>query len=88
MKKLLLAVLVSGAAFTAHANEAKKTKVEGGSATFKALDKDNDGFISAEEAAANTELTGAWATVDKDGDKKVSVAEFKTFEHAGKKTHK
>ena len=88
MKKLVLAVLVSGVAFTAHANEAKKSKVEVGDVAFKALDKDGDGVISPEEAAGNADLTAAWATVDKDGDKKLSVAEFKAFEKTEKKAEK
>jgi hypothetical protein len=84
MKNLVLAVLVTGAAFTAYAGEGKKGHAEGDMA-FKALDKDGDGAISSEEAAANADLTAAWATVDKDGDKKVSVAEFKAFEKKAKK---
>ncbi len=88
MKKLVLAVLVSGVAFTAQANEAKKGHAETPDAAFKALDKDGDGMISSEEAAGHAELTAAWTTADKDGDKKLSVAEFKAFEKTEKKAKK
>jgi hypothetical protein len=87
MKKLVLAALVCGS-FTAYAGEAKKAHADHGDAAFKALDKDADGAVTAEEAAGNAELTAAWATVDKDGDKKVSAAEFKAFEKTEKKAKK
>ncbi len=69
MKKLFLAVLFSGVAF---AGGAKKEEL-------KALDKDADGFVSSEEAAAHTELNTAFGTLDKDGDKKLSADELKGF---------
>ncbi len=79
MKKLFLAVLFSGVALAG----AKKDGDH-----FKALDKDADGFVSAEEAAGNTELTTAFATLDKDGDKKLSADEYKAFAHTEKKAEK
>ncbi len=76
MKKLFLAVLFSGVAFAG----GKK-----GEDHFKTLDKDADGFVSAEEAATHTELNTAFTTLDKDGDKKLSSDEYKTFDKKAKK---
>ncbi len=75
MKKLLVAVLFSGVAFA-------------GADTFKTLDKDADGSVTAEEAAGDSELTAHFATLDKDANGKLSADEFKAHAAAhGKKGH-
>ena len=82
MKKLLVAAaLVSGVSFAAGA------KVED---TFKTLDKDADGSVTAEEAAGDSELAAKFATLDKNADGKLSAEEFKAAAPAaahGKKAH-
>ena len=43
---------------------------------FKALDKNNDGYISRTEAAGNTTLTKKFKEADKNGDGKLSRTEY------------
>lgn len=80
MKKLLVAsLLVSGVSFAAGKTEDR----------FKALDKDGDGQVSAEEAAGDSELTSHFATLDKNADGKLSADEYKAAAPAAhnKKAH-
>lgn len=76
MKKLVLAVLFSGAAFTAYANDAHKKPNAKEEAAFKALDKDGDGTISEAEASADAKLSEA---VKADKDKKFTASDYSAF---------
>lgn len=50
---------------------------------FAAYDTNQDGAISAEEAAADAELSKNWSTIDADENGMVDAAEFSAFESAG-----
>jgi Ca2+-binding EF-hand superfamily protein len=47
---------------------------------FKQLDKDADGYISAEEAGAHQALTMGYINADTNEDGKIDAAEFSAFE--------
>ena len=47
---------------------------------FESLDKDGDGLISQEEAAASDELVSAFMGADADKDGKLSPAEYDAIE--------
>jgi Ca2+-binding EF-hand superfamily protein len=44
--------------------------------SFEALDKDGDGYVSREEAAAAPGLVERFSTLDQDGDGRLSRAEY------------
>jgi hypothetical protein len=69
-KKVLLAVLVCSVSSAVYA----------GSATYKALDENKDGLISAEEAEAIPTLVEQWTDVDVNEDGKIDAVEFSRFE--------
>lgn len=48
--------------------------------SFKALDTDADGYISAAEAAANPDLHTRWNELDKDSNNQLDQSEFSAFE--------
>lgn len=48
--------------------------------SFKALDSDADGYISATEAAANQDLSTRWNELDKDSNNQLDQSEFSAFE--------
>ena len=48
----------------------------GAAALFKRLDRNNDGFISRDEAKDATELQGRFAELDQDNDGKISRSEM------------
>jgi Ca2+-binding EF-hand superfamily protein len=56
---------------------------DGGHITFKSLDVDNNGFISAEEANANPAVAEAFGDGDTDGDGQLSPDEFAKMEVGG-----
>ncbi len=59
------------------------TAVFAGEATgadFGTLDTNQDGSLSAEEAASNVELSANWSTIDKDENGVIDAAEFSAFE--------
>jgi Ca2+-binding EF-hand superfamily protein len=71
MKKLmLLAVLAASFSLVAVAGEEE----------YKALDADQSGTISSDEAAANSGLSESFAEVDTNQDGEVDMAEFAQFE--------
>ena len=47
---------------------------------FKQLDKDADGYISAEEAGAHQALTMGYINADSNEDGKIDAVEFSAFE--------
>ena len=51
-----------------------------GNDVFKQLDKDADGYISAEEAGAHQALTMGYINADTNEDGKIDAAEFSAFE--------
>jgi hypothetical protein len=58
----------SGRLFTYDDGEAQRL--------FRELDRNGDGYLSAEELAAERSNQGNWAAVDRDGDGRISVKEF------------
>lgn len=48
--------------------------------SFKALDADADGYISATEAATNQDLSTRWNELDKDSNNQLDQSEFSAFE--------
>jgi EF hand len=52
-------------------------------ATFESLDKDGNGYISSQEAAARPELAKNWSTIDKNSDNQLDITEFSAFEGKG-----
>jgi Ca2+-binding EF-hand superfamily protein len=53
---------------------------------FATYDTNQDGSISAEEAAADPELSKNWSTIDADENGMVDAAEFSAFEGMGSET--
>lgn len=51
-----------------------------GDNTFKALDTDANGYISATEATANQDLSARWEELDKDKNNQLDQSEFSAFE--------
>lgn len=49
-------------------------------ATFESLDKDGNGSISSDEAAARPDLVENWAEIDANKDNTVTITEFSAFE--------
>jgi Ca2+-binding EF-hand superfamily protein len=54
-----------------------------GEDAFMALDVNEDGYISAQEAAADESLHQRWETTDANQDGQVDAAEFSAFEAMG-----
>jgi hypothetical protein len=52
----------------------------GNPATFESLDKNGDGSLSREEAAASPDLAEHWAEIDVNKDNTVTITEFSAFE--------
>lgn len=50
------------------------------SSTFKTLDSDGNGYISATEATANHDLSARWEELDKDKNNQLDQSEFSAFE--------
>ncbi|WP_369600598.1 EF-hand domain-containing protein [Hahella sp. SMD15-11] len=74
MKKLIVAFIAALAvnAVNVYAEESVE-------AQFKALDTDNSGSISAEEAAAQPDLAAVFKELDTDGNGELSLEEFEAF---------
>ena len=49
-------------------------------ALFERLDRNNDGFVTRDEARDATELQGRFAELDKDNDGKISRAEMRALD--------
>jgi Ca2+-binding EF-hand superfamily protein len=81
--------LIAGAilASTAMAGdkEHKDHSMQSAASKFERLDSDQDRSISKSEAASDSELTAVFASVDADGDGKLSQSEY-TAHLASKKT--
>ena len=67
-------------ALTALALLVSSVAVAGEKMSYKDLDADQDGKISAEEAAASPTLTRQWTVLDANGDGAVDQAEFAKME--------
>lgn len=53
---------------------------EGAPADFATLDANQDGTLSAEEAAVDVNLSTNWSDIDKDENGSIDQAEFSAFE--------
>lgn len=53
---------------------------EGAGVDFGALDTNQDGSLSAEEAASDLELSKSWSVIDADENGVIDAAEFSAFE--------
>jgi hypothetical protein len=69
-KKVLLAAFVCSVS----------SAVFAGSATYNALDENQDGVVSPKEAEAIPSLSAQWEKVDVNKDGKIDAAEFSSFE--------
>jgi Ca2+-binding EF-hand superfamily protein len=47
---------------------------------FSKLDKDNDGYVSINEATGHNEMLKKWVDIDKDENGKLEFSEFSAFE--------
>ncbi|HSH29464.1 MAG TPA: hypothetical protein VK971_06100 [Thiohalobacter sp.] len=82
---LAVALLVLGG--TASAGEKAMMSGENammGAMTFEALDRDGDGYISAEEAGAHKGLEANWDKADANQDGHLDSSEFSAFEGEGR----
>ena len=79
---VLLAVFFAQTASAADETEAADAPDAAGHTTamFKALDTDNNGYISAEEANANPAVAEAFGDGDVNGDGQLSMEEFAKME--------
>jgi Ca2+-binding EF-hand superfamily protein len=59
------------------------TAAVAGEDAFMALDANEDGYISAQEAAADESLHQSWEITDANQDGQVDAAEFSAFEAMG-----
>lgn len=73
MTKTAMALLAAGFFTAAVADED----------TFMKLDANEDGYISAQEAAADEALQQSWETTDANQDGQIDAAEFSAFEAMG-----
>ena len=62
-------------------NPIDRSYADPGAATFTSFDVDRDGYISREEAAASSELTRRFGTLDKNGDGRLSLSELTGWRH-------
>jgi len=79
MTKLLALIAATLLAFAAQAGDKKDKPHDKGmqtTATFDALDKNEDSQISKTEASADSKLSDSFAATDTNGDGYVSKAEF------------
>jgi Ca2+-binding EF-hand superfamily protein len=80
MKKRTLATMIGMASAMA-----LSTSIYAGG-DFATYDTNQDGSISAEEAAVDAELSKNWSTIDADENGMVDAAEFSAFEGMGGET--
>ena len=55
----------------------------GGDPSFSALDSNNDGYLSKDEAQSDPSLKDQWAAIDSNGDGHIDKSEFSAFETQG-----
>ncbi|MFO7276903.1 MAG: EF-hand domain-containing protein [Pseudomonadota bacterium] len=78
------AALVAAAAWAQESStdDTKVAALDTSAAAFQKLDADNDGRVSAIEAANNTQVAAQFTTADKDGDGYLSREEFQSMGQA------
>ena len=65
------AVILAMPSFAEDASQAKQ---------FSSLDKDNDGYVSINEAEGQLDMLRSWVDIDKDSNGKLEFSEFSAFE--------
>lgn len=55
-----------------------------GSPMFQQLDTNHDGYVDGKEAARSASVQAEFKSLDKDGDGRISAAEWAEFEGSGK----
>jgi hypothetical protein len=76
MRKMPITTTLAALALLAgNAVQAEETK-----SIFQTLDADANGYISAEEAAANPDLHARWQELDVDKNNQLDMSEFSAFE--------
>jgi len=75
-REMLIAVIVALCTFSAYAVEPDNPVKQ----QFNKLDTNHDGYISKEEANADSQLTDDWENADTNSDGKINAAEFSAFE--------
>jgi Ca2+-binding EF-hand superfamily protein len=83
MKKRTLVTLMGMFGSLALSTALFAAEPEATTSGFSALDLDQDGSLSVEEAAANPALSTNWSTIDADENGVVDEAEFSAFEGMG-----
>jgi hypothetical protein len=90
MRKLILGVsamaLIASAAAFAQEDDSKRMAAAEGAPTFTKLDADQDGRISAIEAANNSKVAAGFTASDADKDGYLSKAEFAQMARMGDTT--
>ncbi len=81
-KKFMLAVLLSVVAGTSYAGNPSTSTTSEGSAMYKKLDANQDGYISQREGEAMEVLDRNWTAVDANLDGQLDTVEFARFETA------
>lgn len=80
MKTLLLSSLLLSVSFSAAAGDLASGKnAKSKAPSFKTIDKNVDGSISAQEAQVLPQLQAMFAEFDKDNNKKISKDEYAQF---------
>lgn len=80
---LAAALLVLGGTASAGEKAMMSEENEMGAMTFEGLDRDGDGYISSEEAAAHKGLEASWDRADANQDGHLDSSEFSAFEGEG-----
>lgn len=76
----MMPIATTLAALALLAGNAVQASQSESASTFRTLDNDANGTISAEEAAANPDLHARWQELDTDKNNQLDTAEFSAFE--------
>ncbi len=75
MKKLVTTLVLCAASGLATASNIKTLSVD----SFEALDMDQDGIVTLQEAASSASLAGVFAAIDVDGNQQLTREEYRQY---------